>query len=129
MYMYFYQSATLTFLFKPLTTSHIGVYIVFLIVAFLMALALDSISYVHFMFKNHPRLNPAVKIGGSVLIYFFQTILAFWVMLLVMSYNALMIVSIILGLSVGYSIFGLKKLNDKARMMDCSDVVHEKCCA
>ena len=130
MYMFFYQSTHLTFLLEPLDAKSIGPYIGCLVAAFLMCILLEFLSFCQFMVKsNRSEITILTKLS-SIALYAVQSFLAFLVMLLVMTFNAVMFITIILGLVTGYMYFGLKKLNKKAEMNDEGyEVVAEKCCA
>ena len=49
------------------------------------------------------------------ILYFVQLTLAFGLMLLVMTFNGLIFVAVVSGITAGYVIFGFKKLNVLAK--------------
>ena len=132
MHMWFYQSAEAVFLFKQFETASVGTYTIGLIITFLLAVLLEAISYALLWVKVGMRNVSISKVTGNilmVLLYFVQLLLAFALMLLVMTFNGLIFFAVVLGIVAGYAIFGFMKLNLQATIGDSGYcLVAEKCC-
>ena len=114
MHMTFYQTAELTLLVKSLASKEgeAGTYVGLLILVFVMALVLEMLNFLRarllqkYMDNSSPHFSMFGKI--SILqrltvtsVYFFQAILAYSLMLCVMSYNFGVLIILSLGLMTG----------------------------
>lgn len=129
--MYLYQSTNVIYLFKDITSSWTDAYVGLVFLSFFLALLLEYLGYLHFIVKNKPNqeskiLHRLLTIGS----YTCQITLGFLVMLVYMTYNFCIMLAVMLGLTIGYSYFGIRKLNMKSKNKEMTyEVVHDKCCA
>ena len=103
--MYFYQTMEVKFLFKPFHTSSIGGYIAVLAVSIVIGFALEAVSFMREYIKAKGKSPVQTRILVSVA-YLGQLTLAYLAMLIVMTFNFLLLVMIVVGMTVGYVCFG-----------------------
>jgi len=100
MEMFFYQSANVKFLFKAWTIQdNVGAYFGALLLTFLLGFAIEWLS---------TRRIKSKKV--DCLAYFFKLLMAYALMLIVMTFNALLLVAALLGLTFGYFTFGFRPI-------------------
>ena len=131
MHMWFYQSSEAVFLFKDFETKSVGTYIVGLIITFLLAVSMEALSLAIFLIKQKSNESSQKLLGNIITIslYFLQLVIAFATMLLVMTFNVLIFLSVVLGVTVGYAIFGFWKMNLQSKAKETGySCVAEKCC-
>mmetsp|Transcript_21428 Transcript_21428/g.21067 ORF Transcript_21428/g.21067 Transcript_21428/m.21067 type:complete len:97 (+) Transcript_21428:151-441(+) len=79
--------------------------------------------------EKEGTINPIVGRILSVLLYGLQMLIALAVMLLVMTFNALICLMVVLGVVTGYAMFGFLRLDLQSQVKDSSfHAVAEKCC-
>mmetsp|Transcript_38964 Transcript_38964/g.44556 ORF Transcript_38964/g.44556 Transcript_38964/m.44556 type:complete len:148 (-) Transcript_38964:69-512(-) len=133
MHMTFYQSTEAIFLFQDFESTNTAGYILGLIITFLVAVGMEALSFIIFLFKAKAKRNGHVGLSMTTLIvtglYFLQLVIAFALMLLVMTFNAIIFLTVIAGILTGYAIFGFMKLNLQAKLGESGySTVAEKCC-
>ena len=102
-----------------------------MILTFFLSFSLEGISYIHFMLKNNVEFSsPSSWHWTCVAVYFCQATLGLIVMLIFMTYNLMIMISVIIGLVIGYSYFGIWRLNLRSEKTETTyEVVNEKCCS
>mmetsp|Transcript_135 Transcript_135/g.126 ORF Transcript_135/g.126 Transcript_135/m.126 type:complete len:100 (-) Transcript_135:43-342(-) len=98
-----------------------------------MALLIEFLSFVILMVKiktdKDKKMSPLL--GNSIIVglYTIQMIDALAVMLLVMSFNYLICLTVVIGVVTGYAIFGFWRLDVQSKIGDKTySCVAEKCC-
>ena len=134
MHMSFYQNADVTFLFKGLQSTNTGGYILGLVITFLLSVSIEFFSFCILMVKiktnKEQKITPIVGFVVQMLLYSLQLLIAFAVMLLVMTYNGLVFITVICGITTGYAVFGFMKLNVQGQINEKGyECVAEKCCS
>ena len=100
MEMYFYWGADVVFLLKQWTiTDNIGVYLLACLASFLAAIAVEFLS------TRFIESNVVYAVAHSV-----QVWLSYMLMLVLMTFNAGLFMAIILGYTIGYSLFGFQNI-------------------
>jgi copper transporter 1 len=96
------------FLFRGWNVDNEVKYIFMLIGVLCMGLLNGSLAYARHRLMNNPRYTSSLFIRQIwlSLIYGIQMVLAYWMMLLVMTYETLIFIALIVGLVSGYFIFG-----------------------
>ncbi|CAI2383757.1 unnamed protein product [Moneuplotes crassus] len=133
MHMWFYQGAECVFLFRPFLTTNHGEYFAGLVVTFILSVMIEFLSFAMLSIKvqseKEGTINPIVGRILSVLLYGLQMLIALAVMLLVMTFNALICLMVVLGVVTGYAMFGFLRLDLQSQIKDSSfHAVAEKCC-
>lgn len=103
------------FLFRGWNVDSPVKYVFMLIGVICMGLLNGALAYARHRLMNYARRNSSllVKQTWLSLVYGIQIVLAYWMMLLVMTYETLIFIALIVGLVTGYFIFGY--LEAKAR--------------
>ena len=122
MYMWFWQGTEVTYLFKDIKSTSTGGYVLGLFCVALLAIILELLVYVQSqvkikeinsqineqMWENIPYKRSSIRCKVSVqsrllqgFLYMIMVLTAYFVMLLVMTFNAGILVSVVLGLGFG----------------------------
>jgi solute carrier family 31 (copper transporter), member 1 len=100
--------ACITFLFKGWGVDTHTKYAFMLICVFAMGILNGGLAYVRHRLVEYSRQSSTVMINQLYLslVYGIQIILAYWIMLLVMTYETGLFIALIIGLVLGYFVFG-----------------------
>lgn len=105
MEMYFYWGTDVVFLFKGWTiTNNTGVYMIALAASFLFAVLIE--------FLNTRKIESNLLYA---LVQAFQLWTSYMLMLVLMTFNAGLFIAIMLGYTLGYSLFGFAPLTFRKR--------------
>lgn len=103
--MYFYWGTDVVYLFEAFTIkSNPGLYVVALLASFFMALVVE------FLQTRKPESSILVA-----LIYALQMLLSYTLMLVLMTFNGGLFLSIVIGYTVGYALFGFAPIEFKQK--------------
>ena len=129
------------FIFKGMLTQNAGTYSLALVVTFLMALAIEGLNFLryHLQAGAYSQLNQLIeKKDNSIytlsckirflisITYFVSIFLSYMLMLAVMTFNAGIFIVTVIGLTLGYFIFGFIR---KRKYTKIYNPEGDKCCA
>ena len=139
--LYFYFGTQVKFIFKGCETQNAGTYSLVLVLTFIMALSIEGLNFLryHLQASAYSKLNQLIEMKDRSVytlsckirfyisvIYFFSIFLSYLLMLAVMTFNAGIFIVTILGLTVGYFIFGFIR---KRKYTKIYNPEGDKCCA
>lgn len=139
--LYFYSGTKVKYIFNNLETQNAGTYSLALVVTFLIAIAIEGLNYLryHMQASAYSRLNALIdakdnsiytlscKIRFLISItYFVSIFLSYMLMLAVMTFNAGIFIVTVIGLTLGYFIFGFIR---KRKYTKIYNPEGDKCCA
>ena len=139
--LYFYMGTQVKYIFKGLETESAGTYSLALVMTFIIALAIEGLNFYRYHLqagaysqlnqlidrKDHSVYTLSCKIRFLISItYFVSIFLSYMLMLAVMTFNGGIFVVTILGLTVGYFIFGFIR---KRKYTKIYNTEGDKCCA
>ncbi|CAF4072245.1 unnamed protein product [Rotaria sordida] len=102
------KSNCIVFLFRDWNVNTQVKYTFMIIGIFCMGLLNGALVYIRHRINDSYRENSSLLLHQTylALIYGIQVVLAYWLMLLVMTYESGIFISIVFGLVIGYFIFG-----------------------
>lgn len=139
--LYFYMGTKVKYIFKNLETQNAGTYSLVLVITFLMAIGIEGLNFLryHLQAGAYSQLNQLIdrkdnavytlscKIRFYISItYFVSIFLSYMLMLAVMTFNAGIFIVTIIGLTLGYFIFGFIR---KRKYTKIYNPEGDKCCA
>ncbi|CAF1525092.1 unnamed protein product [Adineta ricciae] len=110
------EDRCIVFLFKGWNVDNHTKYAFMIIGTFCMALLNGGLAFIrHFLVnKSQTNSSPLTYQAYLALVYGVQIVLAYWMMLLVMTYETGVFLALVFGLTIGYFIFTL--LESKTRL-------------
>ncbi|CAF2522986.1 unnamed protein product [Rotaria sp. Silwood2] len=98
----------IVFLFHGWNVNNHVKYAVMIVGIFCMGLLNGALAYIRHRLNENTRENSSLLLNQIylALVYGIQIVLAYWIMLLVMTYESGSFISLIFGLVIGYFIFG-----------------------
>ena len=110
----FYQSSEVKFLFKGIQTTTTGGYIALLFITVAIGVMLEATSFLREYLKLNKEYSELVRRTLLAVTYMFQMALAYIAMLIAMTFNFLLFLAVVVGLVVGYAIFGFLPLQKES---------------
>lgn len=89
---------------------------------FFMGFMNGALTYLRHCFNEYSKRSPSLLVNQTILslLYGVQIVLAYWIMLLVMTYETGLFIMLIFGLVIGYFIFGYIEARNRLKTGDIS---------
>ena len=139
--MYFYQSPRVLFLFKSWESEEVGTYFVFVVITFIMAFSIEFLNFKRYQMQSETLEQINEKLDSEqqdevykisflgrakiMMVYFLSLLFSYVLMLIVMTFNFGLFLSAVLGLTLGYFVFGFTRKRGYTKIY-CPET--DKCC-